>query len=75
MPTRIGGHTLLNANKVKAWREDGPTGGKCIWQMHNVWDWDTKKNEAVVLQEEYFKVHPRTKKPVSLFQCKCEGLG
>ncbi|KAJ3529087.1 hypothetical protein NMY22_g9143 [Coprinellus aureogranulatus] len=66
-PTRIGGHTLLNKNRVKAWRDDGPTKGKCLWQMHNVWDWDTKKNEAVVLQEQYFKVHPRTKKPVDWY--------
>ncbi|RXW11189.1 hypothetical protein EST38_g14666 [Candolleomyces aberdarensis] len=63
MPTKLSGHTLLNANRIKAWKDDGPTKGKCVWQMHSVWEWDYRKNEGVVLQENYFRVHPGTKEP------------
>ncbi|KAJ2925710.1 hypothetical protein H1R20_g11384, partial [Candolleomyces eurysporus] len=63
MPTKLSGHTLLNANRIKAWKDDGPTKGKCVWQMHSVWEWDYRKNEGVVLQENYFRVHPATKEP------------
>ncbi|KAF5310381.1 hypothetical protein D9611_012086 [Ephemerocybe angulata] len=67
MPTKLTGHVLLNTEKIKAWRDNGPTNGQCIWQMHNVWGWDTRKNEGVVLQEHYFKVHPKTKKQVDWY--------
>jgi hypothetical protein len=67
MPTTLSGHTLLNTARVKAWRVDGPTQGKCVWQQHSVWEWDEKKEEGVVLQEGYFRVHPGSKEPVSLF--------
>ncbi|KAG2006941.1 cytoplasmic protein [Coprinopsis cinerea AmutBmut pab1-1] len=66
-PTKLTGNTLVNANGVKAWREDGPTNGKCIWELHNVWGWDQKKNEAVILREGYFLVHPKTKEKVDWY--------
>ena len=47
------------------WREDGPTNGKCPWEMHDVWGWDVKKNEGVVLRENYFARHPESNKSVS----------
>ena len=40
--------------------KDGPTGGKCVWEMHGVWGWDRTKEEAVVLRESYFSKHPLT---------------
>ncbi|KAG8760210.1 hypothetical protein FRC11_000765 [Ceratobasidium sp. 423] len=59
-PTRIGKHVLRNEQGVKAWRADGPTQGKCVWEMHGVWGWDVKKHEPVPLREGYFKKHPET---------------
>ncbi|CCO36209.1 putative glycosyl hydrolase YIR007W [Rhizoctonia solani AG-1 IB] len=49
-----------HAEGVKAWREDGPTEGRCIWEKHGVWGWDVKKHEPVPLREGYFKKHPDT---------------
>lgn len=64
MPTRLTSQQLLNTSKHKAWREDGPTQGRCLWEMHGVWRWDRSKNEGVVLRESYFMKHPTTKKKV-----------
>ncbi|KAI0260076.1 cytoplasmic protein [Gloeopeniophorella convolvens] len=60
LPTRRTGRTLLNANGRKAWREDGPTGGRDLWEMHGVWGWDSSKNAGVVLRESYFVKDPST---------------
>jgi len=35
--------------------------------MHSVWEWDKARNEGIVLQEHYFKVHPKTKKQVDWY--------
>ena len=48
----------------KAWRKDGPTDGKCVWEMHGVWGYDVSKKEGVVLRENYFVKHPMTGKKV-----------
>lgn len=64
MPTRKTAKITLNPKGRKAWREDGPTQGKCVWQMHDVWGWDTKKDEGVVLRESYFINNPKTGKKV-----------
>jgi hypothetical protein len=37
------------------WREDGPTKGQCLWEMHGVWKWDEKEGKGVVMREAYFK--------------------
>ncbi|KAF8128604.1 glycoside hydrolase family 5 protein [Boletus edulis] len=58
MPTRLTSHSVLNSEKRSAWRLDGPTQGKCVWEMHGVWGWDKVKNEGVVLREHYFTKHP-----------------
>ena len=58
MPTRMTSHSLLNPDKRSAWRLDGPTQGKCAWEMHGVWGWDKTKREGVVLREKYFAKHP-----------------
>ncbi|KAF8885813.1 glycoside hydrolase family 5 protein [Infundibulicybe gibba] len=60
MPTRKTGSILLNAGGRKAWREDGPTNGQCVWQTHGVWGWCESKNAAVVLRENYFNRNPAT---------------
>lgn len=49
----------------KAWRKDGPTDGKCVWEMHGVWGYDVSKGEGVVLTESYFVKHPATGKKVN----------
>ncbi|KAL1721732.1 glycoside hydrolase family 5 protein [Schizophyllum commune] len=66
-PTRKTGSAVLNVDKRKVWREDGPTGGHCLWEMHGVWGWDVKKDSAVVLRENYFSKHPLTGKPVDWY--------
>ncbi|KAF9023012.1 glycoside hydrolase family 5 protein [Hymenopellis radicata] len=58
MPTRKTGQCLLNPEGAKVWREDGPSQGACIWEMHGVWGWDNSKKEAVALRESYFINHP-----------------
>ncbi|CAE6367225.1 unnamed protein product [Rhizoctonia solani] len=63
-PTRVGKHVLRNQEGVKAWRMDGPTQGKCVWEMHGVWGWDDKKHEPVPLREGYFKRHPDTREDI-----------
>ncbi|KAL7409574.1 glycoside hydrolase family 5 protein [Mrakia frigida] len=57
-PTRTTKSVEVNVEKKKVWRDDGPTGGKCIWEVQGVWGWDEKKRggkgEAVALRETYF---------------------
>ena len=65
IPTRRTAHSVLNSVGTKAWRQDGPTGGKCVWEMHGVWGYDVLKKEGVVLRENYFVKHPMTGKKVT----------
>lgn len=60
MPTRKTGSAVLNAEGRSAWRPDGPSQGRCIWEMHGIWGWDNNKDEAVILRENYFVKHPMT---------------
>lgn len=64
-PTRRTAYNVLNPMGSKAWRRDGPTGGKCVWEMHGVWGYDLIKKEGVVLRENYFVKHPMTGKKVA----------
>ena len=62
LPTRLTSQRVINTAGQKAWREDGPTCGKCLWEMHGVWGWDDKKGEKgepVALRENYFVRDPR----------------
>lgn len=65
MPTRRTSSGVLNSAGRRVWREDGPTHGRCLWEMHGVWGWDRNKNEGVVLRESYFIKDPMTNKKVS----------
>ncbi|KAH7907809.1 glycoside hydrolase family 5 protein [Hygrophoropsis aurantiaca] len=67
MPTRKTSSSILNTDGRKAWRPDGPTGGKCIWEMHGVWGWDLSKQEGVVLRENYFSKNPTTGKKIDWY--------
>lgn len=64
MPSRRTSYEVLNKAGRKVWRDDGPTGGQCIWEMHGVWGWDRSKNEGIVLRENYFKKNPMTNQKV-----------
>ena len=66
IPTKRTGKTLLNPQSRKAWREDGPTGGRDLWEMHGVWGWDDAKSAGVVLLEDYFKNDPATGRKVRI---------
>ena len=66
-PTRRTAYNVLNPMGRKAWRKDGPTDGKCVWEMHGVWGYDVSKKEGVVLRENYFVKHPMTGKKVGAF--------
>ncbi|KAK2465756.1 hypothetical protein APHAL10511_002300 [Amanita phalloides] len=66
-PTTHTSQTLLNPNGRKVWGEDGPTFGNCPWETHGVWAWDVKKNEGVVLRENYFTRHPETNRPIDWY--------
>lgn len=65
VPTRLTTHETLNKSGRNVWRADGPTQGRCLWEMHGVWGWDNNKNEGVVLRESYFIKDPMTNKKVS----------
>lgn len=69
MPTKQTTHTLLNEGRKKAWKEDGPTRGQCLWEMHGVWGWCKTRNQAVVLRENYFVKHPVSGKKVCIQVC------
>lgn len=64
MPTKKTSHVTLNPNGKKVWLPHGPTKGKCLWEMHDVWGWDISQEKAVVLRESYFLKHPTTGKDV-----------
>ena len=65
-PTRRTAYNVLNPMGRKAWRKDGPTNEKCVWEMHGVWGYDVLKKEGVVLRENYFVKHPMTGKKVAV---------
>ncbi|EJD01855.1 glycoside hydrolase family 5 protein [Fomitiporia mediterranea MF3/22] len=67
MPTKLTSFELLNTEEINVWRTDGPTGGKCLWEIHGVWGWDKHKKEAVALRESYFEKHPMTDKMVDWY--------
>ncbi|EMD36757.1 glycoside hydrolase family 5 protein [Gelatoporia subvermispora B] len=66
-PSRLTSTKVINTTGQKAWRDDGPTQGKCLWEMHGVWGWDTQKNQGVVLRETYFTKDPMTGRKVDWY--------
>ena len=67
-PTRRTSTKVLNTACQKAWRDDGPTKGQCLWEMHGVWGWDRRKDEGVVLRESYFTKDPMTGRKVDWYE-------
>ncbi|PSS32123.1 hypothetical protein PHLCEN_2v2119 [Hermanssonia centrifuga] len=67
MPTRRTSHGVLNTDGLNVWLPDGPTAGRCLWEMHGVWGWDRNKKEGVVLRESYFIKHPMTNKKIDWY--------
>ena len=55
-PTKVSHYKLVNTSRSRAWQKDKP----CIWREHNVWDWNTKSDKPVALQQRYFEKDPRT---------------
>ncbi|KAF8521332.1 glycoside hydrolase family 5 protein [Gautieria morchelliformis] len=68
MPTTLSHDVLLNEKGRKVWREDGPTKGRCPWEMQGVWGWDPDKQKGVVLRESYFKKHPQTGEKIDWYR-------
>ncbi|KZT63270.1 glycoside hydrolase family 5 protein [Daedalea quercina L-15889] len=68
VPTRRTSTKVLNTAGQKAWRDDGPTKGQCLWEMHGVWGWDKRKNEGVILRESYFTKDPMTGRKVDWYE-------
>jgi len=62
----LAGKVLVNKDGISAWRGNGPTQGKCLWEMHGVWGWDEVKKVGVLLRESYFQKDPITGKKVRL---------
>ncbi|KAF9078603.1 glycoside hydrolase family 5 protein [Rhodocollybia butyracea] len=67
VPTRKTGRVILNVDKRKVWKVDGPTKGQCLWEMHGVWGWDRNKKAAIVLRESYFNKHPMSGKKIDWY--------
>jgi hypothetical protein len=74
MPTKCTGQELLNPQGRKVWREDGPTSGRDLWEMHGVWGWDSSKNAGMVLHETYFVNDPTTGRKVRFLFLDPVGL-
>lgn len=70
MPSKLTSHEIVNEKEVSVWSSDGPTEGRCLWEWHGVWGWDRKKNEAIVLRENYFVKHPMTGQKVAFTRIK-----
>ncbi|KAF8587786.1 glycoside hydrolase family 5 protein [Ramaria rubella] len=68
VPTKLSHHVVLNENGKRAWREDGPTRGNCLWELHGVWGWDRDKQQGVVLRENYFRKDPRTGRKIDWYK-------
>jgi len=62
----LAGKVLINKDGASAWQVNGPTQGKCLWEMHGVWGWDEVKKVGVLLRESYFQKDPNTGKKVRL---------
>ena len=75
MPTRCTGQELLNPRGRKAWREDGPTGGRDLWEMHGVWEWDSTKHTGTLLSETYFVNDPATGRKVFIYSAPISLMG
>lgn len=69
IPTRLTSTRVLNIAGRNAWQKDGPTGGRCLWEMHGVWAWDSSRDEGVVLRENYFSNDPMTGRKVTAYLC------
>lgn len=72
-PTRRTSERLLNPERKTVWRADGPTQGRCLWEMHGVWGWDRTKDLGVVLREGYFMRDPMGSREVRpfVYMCRC----
>ncbi|KAF8328906.1 glycoside hydrolase family 5 protein [Cantharellus anzutake] len=67
-PTRPWRRARRNEENANVWRTSGPTQGRCLWEMHAVWDWDERKDAPVALRENYFWRHPVTHQPVNWYK-------
>lgn len=74
LPTRRTGRTILNPHGRKAWRDDGPTGGRDLWEMHGVWEWNSSENTGVVLDGSYFVNDPITGRKVRFHSSRVDGM-
>ena len=68
-PTRLTSATTRNLNGRKAWSDTGPTDGQCLWELHGVWGWDNRKQEGVILRENYFAKSPIDGHEVRIVPC------
>ena len=75
VPTKCTGQELLNRQGRKAWRDDGPTDGRDLWEMHGVWQWDSTKKAGVVLHETYFVNDPATGRKVRFLLLDSDQFG
>ncbi|KAG6860355.1 hypothetical protein C0995_012353 [Termitomyces sp. Mi166 len=67
MPTRRTSSVVLNLHRRSVSWPDGPLGGKCIWELHDVWGWDKIRNEGIVLRENYFRNNPAMGKKIDWY--------
>ncbi|KAI5460858.1 glycoside hydrolase superfamily [Mariannaea sp. PMI_226] len=67
-PTRVshksfvdpkGRSAWLSVDSNASWEEGKHDMGECVWRAHGVWQWDEKKQVAVVPDETYFDVDHR----------------
>ncbi|KAI7892581.1 glycoside hydrolase superfamily [Mucor mucedo] len=61
-PTKKSHDRVINGSKTSAWLDN-----KCIWKEHGVWKTDEVTNEPVLLNSDYFSVHPVTGQKISFY--------
>lgn len=57
-PTRRSHISTVDPLGRSAWRK-GTGMGECVWRAHGAWQWDSQKQQAVVLCEDFFSHDPR----------------
>lgn len=57
-PTRRTHYSTIDPLGKSAWLPDAGM-SQCVWRAHGVWQWDSDKNQPIVLADDYFLRDPR----------------
>lgn len=61
-PTKKSHDRVINPSRTSAWLDN-----KCIWKEHGVWKTDETTGDPVLVNSDYFSVHPVTGQKISFY--------